>query len=236
MIPKVGGPADVELVCTLLSQIEQARRLERPVGVAVLIETAQGMADVEAIAACCPDRLEAMVFGVADFAASMQSHTTTIGGADRHYSVLTDPDDGGERSMHWGDQWHFALARIAVACRANGLRPIDGPYGDFQDAEGYLSAARRAAILGYEGKWAIHPSQIPLANAVFTPAQDLIEQTHRIVAAMEEAERDGSGAVSLDGRLIDAASLRMAENLMAKLEQIDAREQRASATTAGAGS
>jgi malyl-CoA/(S)-citramalyl-CoA lyase len=108
----------------------------------------------------------------------------------------------------------------------NGLRPIDGPYGDFTDADGYRSAARRAAVLGYEGKWAIHPSQVPLASEVFTPDHRVIEQTHRIVAAMKQAAAAGSGAVSLDGRLIDAASVRMAENLLAKLEQIDERAQR----------
>jgi malyl-CoA/(S)-citramalyl-CoA lyase len=156
----------------------------------------------------------------------MQSQTTTIGGANANYAVLTDAVDGNQRAWHWGDQWHFALARIAVACRANGLRPIDGPYGDFGDPDGYVAAARRAAALGYEGKWAIHPSQIELANDVFTPAQSLVDQTQRIVAAMEEAEREGSGAVSLDGRLIDAASIRMAQNLLAKVEQIDRLERR----------
>jgi malyl-CoA/(S)-citramalyl-CoA lyase len=166
--------------------------------------------------------MEAMVFGVADYAASIQSHTASIGGVDQNYSVLTD---GDERECHWGDQWHYPLARIAVTCRAHGLRPIDGPFGDFTDPEGYIAAARRAAVLGYEGKWAIHPSQIELANDVFTPDARLIDRTHRIVAAMKEAAAEGRGAVSLDGRLIDAASIRMAENLLAKLEQIEARQR-----------
>ena len=118
------------------------------------------MLNVDEIAAACPDRMEAMIFGVADYAASMQSHTASIGGVDENYAVLTDPNGRTERDRHWGDQWHYPLARIAVACRAYGLRPIDGPYGDFTDPEGYLAAARRAAVLGYEGKWAIHPSQV----------------------------------------------------------------------------
>ena len=126
--------------------------------------------------------------------------------------------------LHWGDQWHYPLARIAVTCRAYGLRPIDGPYGDFTDPEGYLAAARRSAVLGYEGKWAIHPSQVELANEVYTPAPRLVERTRRIIEAMREAAAEGKGAVSLDGRLIDAASIRMAENLLAKLEQIEARD------------
>ncbi len=225
MIPKASCAGDVHLVATLLTQIEDAMRLERRIGIAVLIETAIGMVNCEEIARACPERMEAMVFGVADYAASLQSHTTSIGGANPDYAVLTDPDGASERRLHWGDQWHYALSRIAVVCRAYGLRPIDGPFGDFTDREGYLASARRAAVLGYEGKWAIHPSQIALANEVFTPDEHLVEKTHRIIAAMKEAAAQGKGAVSLDGRLIDAASIRMAETLLAKLEQIEAREQ-----------
>jgi malyl-CoA/(S)-citramalyl-CoA lyase len=217
LIPKVSCAGDVHLVATLLSQIEAATGLERQIGISVLIETAIGMVNVDEIAGACPERMEAMVFGVADYAASIQSHTTSIGGIDPNYAVGPD----------LGDQWHYPLSRIAVTCRAHGLRPIDGPYGDFTDPAGYISSARRAAVLGYEGKWAIHPSQIPLANEVFTPHEHLIERTHRIIEAMRDAAREGKGAVSLDGRLIDAASIRMAENLLAKLELIERREQQA---------
>jgi malyl-CoA/(S)-citramalyl-CoA lyase len=209
LIPKVGRAGDVQLVATLLDQIEEAMRLENRIGIAVLIETATGMVNIDEIATACPERMEAMVFGVADYAASIQSHTASIGGTEPNYL---------------GDQWHYPLARIAVTCRAHGLRPIDGPFGDFTDPEGYIAAARRATVLGYEGKWAIHPSQIELANDVFTPDARLIDRTHRIIAAMKEAAAEGRGAVSLDGRLIDAASIRMAENLLAKLEQIEARQ------------
>ena len=137
--------------------------------------------------------------------------------------MLTDPADDGGRELHWGDQWHYALARIAVACRANGLRPVDGPFGDFNDPEGYLAAARRAAVLCFEGKWAIHPNQVELAHRIFSPDERLITRTRRIVEAMKEAARDGKGAVSLDGRLIDAASLRMAEHLLQKIALIEER-------------
>jgi malyl-CoA/(S)-citramalyl-CoA lyase len=219
LIPKVGGPGDVEFVATLLSQIEAAKGFA-PINLHILIETAMGMANVEAIARACPDRLEAMVFGVADYAASTQARTTNIGGANPDYSVLTDPDDGGNRDRHWGDQWHFAISRMVAACRAYGLRPIDGPFGDYQDADGYRSAAGRAAALGCEGKWAIHPSQVALANEVFTPTEAEIDRARRILDAMEGAAKQGKGAVSLDGRLIDAASIRMAENLVAKVEQM----------------
>jgi malyl-CoA/(S)-citramalyl-CoA lyase len=219
LIPKVGTPADVLFVATLLEQIEAAHGLE-PINLHILIETALGMAHVEAVAQTCPERLEAMVFGVADYAASTQARTTNIGGANEEYSVLTDPDADGTRQRHWGDQWHFALSRMVVACRAYGLRPIDGPFGDYSDAEGYPAAARRAAQLGCEGKWAIHPSQVALANEVFSPSDAEVERARRILEAMEQAAAEGKGAVSLDGKLIDAASIKMAENLVARVERM----------------
>jgi malyl-CoA/(S)-citramalyl-CoA lyase len=222
LVPKAACAGDIHLVATLLTQIEDACGIEHRIGISALIETAPGMLNVDEIAAACPDRMEALIFGVADYAASMQSHTASIGGSDRQYAVLTDPEEG-VRDLHWGDQWHYALARIAVACRANGLRPVDGPFGDFNDPDGYLAAARRAAVLGFEGKWAIHPNQVPLAHKVFSPDDRLIDRTRRIVAAMKDAAADGKGAVSLDGRLIDAASLRMAEHLLAKIDLIEAR-------------
>ncbi|CAL1240690.1 HpcH/HpaI aldolase/citrate lyase family protein [Candidatus Methylocalor cossyra] len=224
LIPKVGTAADVQFVATLLSQIEQAKGFP-PINIHVLIETALGMANVEEIARCCPERMEAMVFGVADYAASVRARTTQIGGANPDYGVLTDPDPNGRRDFHWGDQWHFGLSRMVAACRAYGLRPIDGPFGDINDPEGYLCAARRAAALGCEGKWAIHPSQIPLANQVFTPTEQELARAQRILAAMEEAAQAGKGAVSLDGRLIDAASIRMAENIVNQSRQIAARTE-----------
>ena len=226
LIPKVASAGDIHLVATLLDQIEEAVGIEKPIGITALIETAAGMVNLDEIAASCPERLEALIFGVADYAASIQSHTASIGGSDAGYAVLTDPNGDAEvdRELHWGDQWHYPLARIAVTCRAHGLRPIDGPFGDFGDADGYTVAARRASILGFEGKWCIHPSQIELANEVFSPNQRLVSRTRRIMAAMEEAARAGKGAVSLDGRLIDAASLRMAEHLLTKIELIDERE------------
>jgi len=224
LVPKVGAPSDVEFVATLLDQIEQRNGWPAGrIGIHILIETARGMANVEAISRARPDRLEAMVFGVADYAASVQARTTNIGGANPDYAVLTDPDAAGARETHWGDQWHFGISRMVAACRAEGLRPIDGPFGDYNDADGYRAAARRAAALGCEGKWAIHPSQVALANEVFTPADAEVERAERILQSMEEAAQEGKGAVSLDGRLIDAASIRMAQNLMTKVEQMRAR-------------
>ena len=226
LIPKVNAPADVLFVATLLAQIEAAKGL-KPIGIHVLIETARGMANVEAIAATCPERLEALVFGVADFAASTQARVTSMGGANPDYAVLTHADEHGGRVRHWNDQWHYALSRLVIACRAYGLRPIDGPFSEIQDPEGYRAAARAAAALGVEGKWAIHPSQIALANEVFTPTEAEVTRARRILAAMKEAASKGQGAVMLDGRMLDAASIRQAEVVMAKMERIEARKEMA---------
>ena len=219
LIPKVGTPADILFVSTLLEQIEAAKGYD-PINIHILIETALGMANVETIAQTCPQRLEAMVFGVADYAASTQARTTQMGGANPDYYMLTHPDNEGARERHWGDQWHYAISRMVVACRAYGLRPIDGPFGDISDPDGFLAVSRSVSALGVEGKWAIHPSQVELANQVFTPADTEVDRARRILLAMEEAAREGRGAVALDGRLIDAASIRQAQVMVDKAEQI----------------
>jgi citrate lyase subunit beta/citryl-CoA lyase len=208
LIPKVGTPADVYTVECIVSQIEVAKGFANKVNTEALIETPLGMANVEAIAAA-PSRLEAMHFGVADYAAFNKARTVVIGGLNPDYP---------------GDQWHFALSRMTVACRAFGLRPIDGPFGDFSDPDGYTAGAKRAAALGIEGKWAIHPSQIELANAVFSPTPKEVERAERIIAALKEAEAQGKGAASLDGKMIDAASEKMAKNLIATAAAIKAGE------------
>jgi malyl-CoA/(S)-citramalyl-CoA lyase len=221
LIPKVGVAQDVYAVDMLVTQIESARKRDKRIGFEVLIETALGMANVEAIAQSS-SRLEAMSFGVADYAASTRARTTVIGGVNKDSGVLTDKDDAGRRQYYWTDPWHAAQTRMMVACRAYGLRPIDGPFGDFNDPEGYIAAANRAAVLGFEGKWAIHPSQIELANRVYTPSQAEVTKARRILEAMAQAAREGRGAVSLDGRLIDIASIRMAQALIAKADAITA--------------
>lgn len=221
MIPKVGTAADVYAVDMLVTQIEAAMGRKKRIGFELIIETALGMQNIHEIAAASP-RNESLHFGVADYAASTRARTTSIGGANPHYAVLTDANEGGTRDTHWGDMWHYAISRMVVAARANGLRAVDGPFGNFSDAEGYRSAARRAAVLGCEGKWAIHPSQVALGNEVFSPSEKDVAQARRIIAAMKEAEAQGKGAVSLDGRLIDYASIRQAEVLVKKAEEIAA--------------
>jgi malyl-CoA/(S)-citramalyl-CoA lyase len=222
MIPKVGTAADVYAVDMLVTQIEQATRRKKRLGFELLIETALGMANVNEIATASR-RNETLHFGPADYAASVKARTTNIGGANPNYAMLGDPDPSGTRSSHLGDVWHYALARVVVAARARGLRVVDGPFGDFHDPDGFRAAALRAAALGCEGKWAIHPSQIALANEVFTPSAEEVARARRILKAMKEAEREGRGAVALDGRLIDLASIRQAEVMVRKARQISGR-------------
>ncbi len=219
MIPKVGTAADVYAVDALVSQVETAAGRKKRIGFELIIETALGMQNIAEIAAASP-RNESLHFGAADYAASTRMRTVQIGGANPDYGVLTDPDGGGARDFHWGDMWHYAIARMVVAARANGLRPCDGPFGDFSDAEAFAAHARRAAVLGCEGKWAIHPSQIAPANDIFTPPAGEVEKARAIVAAMRESEAAGAGAAALDGRLIDYASIRQAEHLVAMADAI----------------
>ncbi|MFQ5955821.1 MAG: HpcH/HpaI aldolase/citrate lyase family protein [Kiloniellales bacterium] len=221
MIPKVGTGADVYAVDMLVSQAEAAAGRKKRIGFEMIIETALGMANVEAIAAASK-RNESLHFGVADYAASTKARTTVIGGPHQDYGVLTDKLESGEREYHWGDMWHYALSRMIVAARASGLRPLDGPFGDFTDPDGFRAQGKRAAVLGCEGKWAIHPSQIGLANEIFSPGEEEVSKAQRILEAMQQAQEEGKGAVSLDGRLIDIASIKQAENLVRKAEQIAA--------------
>ncbi|MDN5848652.1 MAG: CoA ester lyase [Nitrococcus sp.] len=207
LVPKVGVAADVYMVDAMLTQIEEAMKLEHRIGIEALIETALGLANVDTIATSSP-RLEAMHFGPADLAASLRARTMVIGGLNEDYP---------------GDQWHFHLSRMVNACRAYGLRPIDGPFGDFSDPDAFLAAAKRAAALGYDGKWAIHPSQIPTCNDVFSPSPEEADKARRILAALDEAAAQGKGAAQLDGKMIDIASARMARNIVNQDDEIKRR-------------
>ena len=198
LIPKVGTSSDVYMVDCLLTQIETNKKIKNKIGIECLIETALGMSNIKEIAKSS-NRLEALHFGVADYAASLRARTVVIGGLNPDYP---------------GDQWHHGLSQLVMTCRAYGLRAIDGPFGDFNDPDSYIESAKRAAAIGIEGKWAIHPSQIDLANKVFSPPATEVTKAKRILEELEKAAKEGKGAAQLDGRMIDAASARMAENIM----------------------
>jgi len=198
LIPKVGTKSDVYMVDCLLTQIENSKKIKNKIGLECLIETALGMSNIKEIAKSS-NRLEALHFGVADYAASLRARTTVIGGLNPDYP---------------GDQWHHGLSQLVMTCRAYGLRAIDGPFGDFNDPDAYIASAKRAAAIGIEGKWAIHPSQIDLANTVFSPPVTEVKKAVRIIEELDKAAKEGKGAAQLDGRMIDAASARMAENIV----------------------
>ncbi len=221
LIPKVGAAADVYAVDMLLTQIETAKGYAKRIGIELLIETPLGLRNIDAIAAASP-RNEAILFGSADYAAYSGARIDGIGGPNPDYHVLTDPD-GGSRATHWGDMWHFALATIVAAARAHGLRPVDGPFADIKDPDGWTAAAKRARTLGCEGKMVIHPSQVEMANALFGPSEAEIGQARRVLDAMAAAERDGAGAVALDGKMIDIASIRQAEATVRKADLLARR-------------
>ena len=205
LLPKAGTASDVYMIDCLLTQIETNKKLKNKIGIECLIETALGMSNIKEIAKSS-ERLEALHFGVADYAASLRARTVVIGGLNPNYP---------------GDQWHHGLSQLVMTCRAYGLRAIDGPFGDFNDPDAYIESAKRGAAIGIEGKWAIHPSQIELANKVFSPPSSEVTKAKRILEELDKAAKAGKGAAQLDGRMIDAASARMAENIVNIDKQIN---------------
>lgn len=199
IIPKVKAPRDVWFVDTLLTQLETKLRLPvGRIGIEILIEEAEALARVEEIATCCA-RLEALILGVGDLSASLGMRLGQIGDTDERYP---------------GDVWHFARNRLIAAARAAGLDPIDGPYGAIRNPDGYRREALWASTLGAVGKWAIHPSQIDIANEVFAPNEKEIAQATAVVAAVREAEAAGAGAATYNGTMIDAATARIFEGIL----------------------
>jgi malyl-CoA/(S)-citramalyl-CoA lyase len=213
MIPKVGCAEDLYAVDALVTAVERAMGRTKPIGFEVIIESAAGISHVEEIAKGSP-RLQAMSLGAADFAASMGMQTTGIGGTQENYYMLRD----GAKS--WSDPWHWAQAAIVAACRTHGILPVDGPFGDFSDDEGFRAQARRSATLGMVGKWAIHPKQVTLANEVFTPSEQEEAEAREILEAMEAAKARGEGATVYKGRLVDIASIKQAEVIVRQAELI----------------
>lgn len=216
MIPKVGNAGDLYAVDALVSAIETAKNRKKKIDFEIIIETAAGLANINEIAQATP-RLVAMSLGAADYAASMGMATTGIGGTQSNYYMLSDGDN---RETHYSDPWHMATVAIVAACRTYGILPVDGPFGDFSDDDGFKAQALRSATLGMVGKWAIHPKQIALANEVFTPSEAQITEAREILEAMKEAEASGQGAAVYKGRLVDLASIRQAEVIVRSSEMI----------------
>ena len=205
LLPKVKTAGDVIFLDRLLTGLELEQPRARPLGIEILIETAEGLANVEAIAASSP-RLEGIIFGVGDYSIELENFDTVFGAPNPEYRVA-----GAQ-----GDQWHFALARIANACRAYGLRPIDGPFTNYNDPVAYRDSAMRARALGFEGKWAIHPSQVTIANEIFSPTVAQVAWACNIAKLMKAEAAAGSGAIGLDGVLIDRAHVKLADKIVAR--------------------
>jgi citrate lyase subunit beta/citryl-CoA lyase len=195
VIPKAEEPAQVQTVDRLLSELEAKLGLERPIGLEAQIESARGLVEVERIAAASP-RLETLVFGPGDYAASLGVAQQSIGAIDTDYP---------------GDQWHYPRSRIAAAAHAFGLQPIDGPYGEIRDPDGLRDSARRARLLGFTGKWVVHPGQIETCNKIFSPTSPELEHALRVLEALDGAADSGEGAALHDDAMIDEASRRLAE-------------------------
>jgi citrate lyase subunit beta/citryl-CoA lyase len=209
MMPKVGSVGDVAFVDTLLSQIEAHRGHARRIGLEAQIESAQGFLYAREIAAASP-RLEALIFGPGDFAASMRMPVSNIGEFDQH-------DD-----LYPGHRWHAVMQTIVAAARAHGLRCMDGPYAAYQDTAGLDRACLIARALGFDGKQCIHPGQLATVNAVFAPSDEEVTKATAVVQAYEAAAAAGQGAATHDGRMIDAVSLRMAQTVLERRRRIPA--------------
>ncbi len=203
VLTKAKRAADVLFVHLLLDQLESKLKLARRIGIECLIEEVEGMMNVDEIAACS-DRLECLVFGMGDYAASQQMQIAAVGAS------------GG----YPPDLWHYPRYRMTIACRANGIDPVDGPYADFRDPDAYRKEAERAHVLGMVGKWAIHPSQVTLANEVFTPSAQAVAAARAQQAAYEKALAKGLGAINVDGVMVDAASIRIVRNLLDRADLI----------------
>ena len=217
-IPKVGCAADVYAVDSLVSAVEKAAARSKKVGFEIIIESAAGITNVNDIARSS-SRIESMALGAADFAASMGMATTGIGGTQEGYYMY----HGGQK--YWSNPWHWAQSSLVAACRTNGVLPVDGPYGDFSDRDGFFAEARRAATLGMVGKWAIHPNQVELANEVFTPTPSAINEAKEILNAMNEAVENGDGATVYKGRMIDIASIKQAVILVKLANLIESNKR-----------
>jgi malyl-CoA/(S)-citramalyl-CoA lyase len=216
MIPKAGNASDIYAVDVIVTQIEQAMGRTKAIGFQIMIETAQGLNNIDQIASASP-RNDSLHLGENDYAASVRARMTTVGGPNPDYSILTDADAAGARERHWNDMWHYPLAKLVAAARGNGLRPVDGPFIDPMDIEGYRAAATRAAVLGCEGKWGTNDTSTAIANEVFSPSTKAVEKARRI---LEAVEREGIGTATIDGKPIALPQVKQSEALVEQAKKL----------------
>jgi malyl-CoA/(S)-citramalyl-CoA lyase len=220
MVPKVEGPEDIHYVDRLLAQLEAKARLDRPILVHAILETARGVANVEEICAASP-RMQGLSLGPADLAANRRMKTTRVGGGHPGYLVRQDPVDGdieGARTIYQQDLWHYTIARMVDACAANGILPYYGPFGDIKDVVACEDQFRNAFLLGCVGAWSLHPVQIAIAKRVFSPDPADVEHAKRVIEAMG----DGTGAIMLDGKMEDDASVKQCKVMVELAEALAA--------------
>ena len=217
MLPKVEGPWDIHYLDQLLAQLEARHGLKKPVLIHAILETAEGVKNVDAIASASP-RLHGMSLGPADLAASRAMKTTRVGGGHPEYKVLADAAGDSARAAFQQDLWHYTVAKMVDACAANGIKPFYGPFGDFSDAAACEAQFRNAFLMGCAGAWSLHPSQIGIAKKVFSPDPAEVAFARRIVEAMP----DGSGAVMIDGKMQDDATWKQAKVIVDLARQVAA--------------
>jgi malyl-CoA/(S)-citramalyl-CoA lyase len=209
MLPKVDGPWDIHYLDQLLAQLEARHKIKKPILIHAILETAQGVNNVEAIATASP-RMHGMSLGPADLAASRAMKTTRVGGGHPEYKVLADANGDAPRPAYQQDLWHYTVGRMVDACAAAGIKPFYGPFGDFSDADACEAQFRNAFLMGCLGAWSLHPSQIAIAKKVFSPDPSEVAFAKKIVAAMP----DGAGAVMIDGKMQDDATWKQAKVLI----------------------
>lgn len=208
VIPKVNTEKDIHFADCMLSGIEMSKGFTRTIGIEASIETAEGLLNAAKIAAASP-RILSLVFGIADYSASVGARLVSISGHGEK-----------EEDLYPGHRWHYPLSRMVMSAKACGALAIDAPYGNFKDEEGLRKAAVMTCALGCDGKWAIHPSQIDVINEVFTPSAEEIALAQKVLAANEEATSSGKGAIAVDGRMVDQATVRMAKQLYSRAKHL----------------
>jgi malyl-CoA/(S)-citramalyl-CoA lyase len=219
MLPKVEGPWDIHYLDQLLAQLEARHGIEEPILVHAILETAEGVSNVEAIAAASP-RMHGMSLGPADLAASRGMKTTRVGGGHPDYRVIADPQNGAARASAQQDLWHYTIARMVDACVAAGIKPFYGPFGDFADPLACEVQFRNAFLMGCAGAWTLHPTQIAIAKRVFAPDPTEVTFARRILEAMP----DGAGAVMIDGKMQDDATWKQARVIVALADLIAGKD------------